>query len=92
MAATAKLSSKSQIVIPAEARRKLGLRAGDILRVEIEEDRLVLTRADPLGWLERLKSFGTGRWREAEEEIERSRAEWDEYSEEIDRLRGECAK
>lgn len=75
---TARLSSKSQIVIPAEVRRRLGLQPGDRLRVEVEDGRIVLTRESPLAALDRLRSAGTGRWKEAEEELERSRAEWDD--------------
>ena len=39
----ARLSSKGQIVLPSPVRRKLGLVAGDSLRVEIDHDRVVLT-------------------------------------------------
>ena len=37
MASEVKLSSKGQIVVPKEARKKLGLRKGDRLKVEIDE-------------------------------------------------------
>lgn len=72
---TAKLSSKSQIVIPAEVRRRLDLRPGDVLRVSVEGERMVVTKKSELDPLERLKAFGTGRWSEAEEELERGRTE-----------------
>ena len=38
-----RLSSKGQIVLPSPVRRKLGLVAGDSLRVEIDHGRVVLT-------------------------------------------------
>lgn len=42
MEATVKLSSKHQIVIPREARRHFGLKAGDRLLVEIQGNTIVL--------------------------------------------------
>ncbi|MGH2500500.1 MAG: AbrB/MazE/SpoVT family DNA-binding domain-containing protein [Candidatus Limnocylindria bacterium] len=49
-AGTTRLSSKSQITIPAEARRRAGLRPGDELRVDAAgAGRIVLSRpVDPL--------------------------------------------
>lgn len=38
-----RLSSKGQLVLPSPVRRKLGLVAGDSLRVEIDDGRVVLT-------------------------------------------------
>ena len=38
-----RLSSKGQLVLPSLVRRKLGLIAGDSLRVEIEDGCVVLT-------------------------------------------------
>jgi AbrB family looped-hinge helix DNA binding protein len=37
-----KLSSKGQIVIPKEVREKLGLKAGDKIKLEVEEGRRVV--------------------------------------------------
>jgi len=42
-----KLSSKGQIVLPASARRRLGLRPGVEMEVEVEGDRLVLIPRTP---------------------------------------------
>jgi AbrB family looped-hinge helix DNA binding protein len=39
-----KISTKHQIAVPSEARRKLGLKAGDRLDVEIEGDVIHLRR------------------------------------------------
>jgi AbrB family looped-hinge helix DNA binding protein len=40
-----KLSSKHQIVIPREARERLGLRPGDRLDVRLESERIVLEKS-----------------------------------------------
>ena len=44
-----KISTKNQIAVPSEARRKLGLKAGDRLDVEIEGDVIHLRRHVPAG-------------------------------------------
>ena len=54
---TARLSSKSQIVVPAEVRRKLGLKPGDEVIVEVEGDHAVLRKAEASP-LEALLAFG----------------------------------
>jgi antitoxin PrlF len=74
---TAKLSSKSQIVIPVEIRRRLGLEPGDVLKVEVEGDRMVLTREDRIDPLERLRSFRGTLPTGSAAEILRDRASWD---------------
>lgn len=38
-----RVSTKGQIVLPAQVRRKLGIRAGDSLDIAVEKDRIVLT-------------------------------------------------
>ena len=40
-----KLSSKNQIVVPREAREKLGLRPGDRLLVSVDAERIVMEKA-----------------------------------------------
>jgi AbrB family looped-hinge helix DNA binding protein len=44
-----KISSKHQIAVPSEARKKLGLKAGDRLDVDVEEDVIHLRRHVPAG-------------------------------------------
>jgi len=39
----AKLSTKGQVVLPVQIRRKLGLQPGDRLDTKVEEGRIVLT-------------------------------------------------
>lgn len=42
-----KLSTKGQVVLPVQIRRKLGLRTGDPLETEVEGGRIVLTPRRP---------------------------------------------
>jgi len=44
-----KISTKHQIAVPSEARKKLGLKAGDRLDVEVEGDVIHLRRHVPAG-------------------------------------------
>jgi AbrB family looped-hinge helix DNA binding protein len=44
-----KISTKHQIAVPSEARKKLGLKAGDRLDVDIEGDVIHLRRHVPAG-------------------------------------------
>jgi AbrB family looped-hinge helix DNA binding protein len=43
--ASVKMSSKNQIVIPREARERLGLRPGDRLDVRLEAERIILEKS-----------------------------------------------
>jgi len=38
-----KISTKGQVVLPSAVRRRLGLRAGDALAVDVEDGRIVLS-------------------------------------------------
>ena len=51
MTATATISSKFQITIPAEARRALGLVAGRSLEVRVKKDRIELVPQEPVSAL-----------------------------------------
>jgi AbrB family looped-hinge helix DNA binding protein len=55
-----KISTKHQIAVPSEARRKLGLKAGDWLDVEVEGDVIHLRRHVPAG--DRLYGIGSHIW------------------------------
>lgn len=72
-----KISSKSQIVIPAEVRRQLGLETGDVLQVEIDGNCVGL-RKEADSWLARLATFRGKHWEAASEELQRERERWDE--------------
>ncbi len=73
---TATLSSKSQVVLPAEVRRRLGLRPGDRLVIEVEGDHAVIRKA-PASDVDALAELGSELWRGYAEDLERARAEWD---------------
>ncbi len=44
-----KVSTKHQVAVPSEARKALGIKAGDRLSVEITDDALILRRRRPAG-------------------------------------------
>ena len=43
---TVKISSRGQIVIPAEARNRLNLKEGDVLTLQVEEGSRLVLKAD----------------------------------------------
>ena len=73
---TATLSSKSQLVLPAEIRRKLGIHPGDRLIVELEGDHAVIRKA-PRSDVEALTAYRSAIWRHYADEIQVARDEWD---------------
>ena len=72
----ATLSSKSQLVLPAEIRRKLGIRPGDRLVVELEGDHAVIRKV-PLSDVKALAAYRSEIWRDYDGELEKARGEWD---------------
>jgi AbrB family looped-hinge helix DNA binding protein len=42
-----KISSKNQITVPKEVRERLGIQPGDILAYDIEDERVILRKAEP---------------------------------------------
>ncbi|MEA3413712.1 MAG: AbrB/MazE/SpoVT family DNA-binding domain-containing protein [Pseudomonadota bacterium] len=74
---TATLSSKSQLVLPVEVRRKLGIRPGDRLIVELEGDHAVIRKA-PRSDVEALAAYRSAIWRDYADEVEEARGEWDQ--------------
>jgi AbrB family looped-hinge helix DNA binding protein len=75
---TAKLTDKYQITIPSEVRRRLGLKAGDLVYLTLEGDRATLSAARG-GWTAASRGLGAELWREAggAEAIEREREGWE---------------
>jgi len=77
-----KVSSKHQISLPSEARRRLGIEAGERLSVEIVDDTLVLRRR-PQRASDRLWGLGRGLYgpdpvafvREIRDELEENMSE-----------------
>ncbi len=79
VAASAKLTEKYQITIPTEVRRRLGLRAGDLVHLVIEGDQ-VLLRTSPGSWTAATRGLGAELWREeggGAQVIERERESWE---------------
>ncbi|HXK57744.1 MAG: AbrB/MazE/SpoVT family DNA-binding domain-containing protein [Gammaproteobacteria bacterium] len=74
---TATLSSKSQLVLPAEIRRKLGIHPGDQLTVELEGDHAVIRKA-PRSDVEALAAYRSNVWRDYADEVQTGRDEWDQ--------------
>jgi antitoxin PrlF len=74
--ALAKVSSKSQIVLPAEIRRKLGINPGDLLEIT-EQDETVTLRKAPSSFLRELELRCSEIWRDYEQELQKERGEWD---------------
>jgi AbrB family looped-hinge helix DNA binding protein len=75
---TAKLTEKYQITIPREVRRRLGLRAGDLVCLTLEGDQVVL-RGVRGGWTESTRGLGAEMWKQeggGAEAIERERDSW----------------
>lgn len=77
--ASAKLTRKHQITIPAEIRRRLDLAAGDVVYLTVEEGRVVLHAARG-GWTESTRGLGADLWRAeggGTAAIERERSSWE---------------
>lgn len=72
---TVKMSSKNQVVIPTEARQKLGLKAGDRLKVLIKGDSICLVK-EPENYVKKL--YGSGRDIYAGNYLVAERASWDD--------------
>ena len=73
-----KVSTKQQISVPSEARRRLGIHAGDRLTVEISDDAIILRRR-PERPSERMAGIGR-HIADGVDPVERIRAlrdEWD---------------
>ncbi|GAB6043257.1 AbrB/MazE/SpoVT family DNA-binding domain-containing protein [Endothiovibrio diazotrophicus] len=73
---TATLSSKSQVVLPADVRRQLGLHAGDRLVIDAEDGRVVIEKA-PISFVDALEALGGELWHGYADELEDGREEWD---------------
>ncbi len=74
--AIAKLSSKSQIVLPARMRRKLGIKPGDSLELTEQDDKILLRKA-PISFVEELARCSSEIWQNYERELQGAREEWD---------------
>lgn len=71
-----RLSSKSQLVLPAAIRKRLAIKPGDLLQI-IEKDDAILIRRAPAAFVDALEGCASEIWQGYEAELERSRAQWD---------------
>jgi AbrB family looped-hinge helix DNA binding protein len=76
--ATAKLTDKYQITIPAAVRQQLGLKAGDAVSLALEGGQVVLRGAHG-GWTESSRGLGAEMWKQVggTDAIEHERDAWD---------------
>lgn len=74
-----KVSTKHQISVPSEARKRLGIEAGDRLSVEVRDDEIVLRRRPPRA-SDRLRGLGKEIWAGVDpvEYVRQLRDEWDD--------------
>jgi antitoxin PrlF len=79
MIASARLTSKFQMTIPASVRRRLGIEAGDVVILTVEGGE-VLLRAAKGGWTESSRGLGAEIWKRAGggvDALERERDSWE---------------
>ena len=71
----AKLSSKSQIVLPAAIRRRLKIQPGDELEITEENDAITIRKA-PQSATVALEACASDIWQGYEEELDEARDQW----------------
>jgi len=71
----AKLSSKSQIVLPAEIRRRLNIRPGDLLEITAKEEYVTIHKA-PVSFANELDGCAANYWQGYSEELRKERDQW----------------
>ncbi|TAK33886.1 MAG: AbrB/MazE/SpoVT family DNA-binding domain-containing protein [Chloroflexota bacterium] len=79
MTARVKVSSKFQISVPADARRRLHLQAGDSLLVDVRDGYIVLI-PEPSDYSQRLRGLHSDIWQgiEPQEYVRGEREAWQE--------------
>lgn len=70
-----KLSSKSQIVIPAAIRKRLNIQPGDELEINTKNNVIIIRKA-ALSATDALDACGSDIWRGYEKELDRARDQW----------------
>jgi len=73
---TAKLSKKSQLVLPARIRRQLKIEPGDQLDLEVEDDHVILRKV-PRSDVDALGEYRSSLWRGYGGKLDQARDEWD---------------
>jgi len=78
MITTVKLSSRYQVVIPKEVRKRLGLHGGDQLAVEVDGEKVVL-RPRPKNYTNYTLGLGKKVWQgiDATEYVRKERESWE---------------
>jgi antitoxin PrlF len=72
----ARLSSKSQIVLPAEIRIRLNIRPGDLLEITAKEEYVTIHKA-PVSFATELDGCAADYWQGYSEELRKERDQWD---------------
>lgn len=79
MTYTLTLSSQGQVVIPSNARKKLGLKAGSKLLMSVVSKGSApkaILEPQPESWVKKVTGLGRGLWGKGEEHIEKERNKW----------------
>ncbi len=71
----AKLSSKSQIVLPVAIRKRLKIQPGDELEITTKENAIIIRKA-AVSATEALDACSSDIWRRYEEELDQARDLW----------------
>ena len=72
----AKLSSKSQIVLPAKIRKRLNIRPGDMLEITAKQGCVTIHKA-PVSFVTELDGCAADYWQGYSEELRKERDQWD---------------
>jgi antitoxin PrlF len=72
----AKLSSKCQIVIPAEIRSRMKIKPGDFLEITEEKKEIRIRRASK-SYVDALENCISEVWQGYETELDKARDQWD---------------
>ena len=76
---TLTLSSQGQVVIPSNARKKLGLKPGSKLLMSVESKGIApkaILEPQPESWVKKVTGLGRGIWGKGEDYIDKERNEW----------------
>jgi len=71
----AKLSSKSQIVLPAKIRRQLDIKPGDKLEISAENN-VIMIRKSTQSAVDALDACSSDIWHDYEKELDNERNQW----------------
>ncbi len=71
----ATLSSKHQLVLPASVRKKMKIKAGDVLDIQVEGDKAVIRKA-PKSYVQALTQISPAPWKKYPKALHRDRDQW----------------